>query len=104
MRKFANGKRYWKVRDHYHFIDKDRGTAHSISNLDFNVPTDISVVFHNGSNYDYDFIIKELEKDFEENLNVSGKIQKKPKLFLFQYKKKLQILISMVTKYIVTIS
>ena len=62
------------------------------------MPTDISVVFHNGSNYDYHFIIKELENGFEDNLNVLGKIQKKAKLFPFQYKKKLQVLISMVTK------
>ena len=35
-------------------------TAHSICNLKFNVPNKISVVFHNGSNYDYQFIIKEV--------------------------------------------
>ena len=34
-------------------------TAHSICNLKFNVPNEIPVVYHNGSNYDYHFIIKE---------------------------------------------
>ena len=29
-------------------------------NLKFNVPNEIPVVFHNGSNYDYHFIVKEL--------------------------------------------
>ena len=30
---------------------------------------DIYVVFHNGSNYDYHFIIKELAKEFEGTFN-----------------------------------
>ena len=50
---------YQKVRDHGHFACKCRGPAHNICNLKFNVPNEISVLFHNGSNYDYHFIIKE---------------------------------------------
>ena len=42
------------------------------------------VVFHNGSNYDYDFIIKKLANEFEGKLNILGKIQKCTKLSLFQ--------------------
>ena len=53
-------KNYWKVRDHCHCTGKYRGAAHSICNLNFNIPNKIPVVFHNGSNYDYHFIIKEL--------------------------------------------
>ena len=30
------------------------------------------MVFHNGSAYDYHFIIKELAEEFENNLNVWG--------------------------------
>ena len=30
----------------------------------YKVPKEISVVFHNGSTYDYHFIIKELDKEF----------------------------------------
>ena len=41
------------------------GVAHSICNLEFNVPNEIPVVFHRGSNYDYHFIIKELVNEFE---------------------------------------
>ena len=59
LKPFANDANYWKV------IDKNRGAAHSICNLKFNVPNEISVVFHNGSNYDYHFIIKELANEFE---------------------------------------
>ena len=49
---------YHKLRDHCHYRGKYRGAAHSICNLKFNVPNEIPVVFHNGSNYDYHFIIK----------------------------------------------
>ena len=47
------------------FTGKYRGAAHSICNLKFNVLNEISVVFHNGSNYGYHFIIKELADEFE---------------------------------------
>ena len=40
--------------------------AHSIYNLEYSVPKNVPVAFHNGSNYDYHFIIKELEKEFEK--------------------------------------
>ena len=65
-KKFAKDKNCRKVRDHCHYTGKYRGAAHSICNLKFNVPNEISVVFHNGSNYDYHFIIKELANEFEE--------------------------------------
>ena len=47
------------------FRGKYRGAAHSIYNLRFNVPNKIPVVFHNGSNYDYHFSIKELANKLE---------------------------------------
>ena len=51
---------YRKVRDHYHYTGKYTGAAHIRCNLKFNAPNEIPVVFHMGSNSDYDFIIKEL--------------------------------------------
>ena len=54
---------YRKVRDHCHYAGKYRG--HSICNLKFKVPNEISIVFHNGSKYDYHFIMKELANEFE---------------------------------------
>ena len=57
--KNPKGKNYQNVRHHCHYTGKSRGTAHSICNLKFNVPNEITVTFHNGSNYDYHFIIKE---------------------------------------------
>ena len=53
------------VRDHYHFTGKYRPAVHSICNLNFHVPSEISVLFQNSSNYDYHFIIKELANNFE---------------------------------------
>ena len=38
---------------------------HGICNLRYNVPKEIPIVFHNGSNYGYHFIIKELAEEFE---------------------------------------
>ena len=57
---FANDKNYRKVRDNWHCTGKYRGAAHSICILKFDVPNEIPVVFHSGSNYDCYFIIKEL--------------------------------------------
>ena len=48
-----------KVRHNCNFTGKYRGAAHRICYLQFNVPNEIAIGFHNGSNYDYHFIIKE---------------------------------------------
>ena len=60
-----NNKNYHKVKDHCHYNGKYRGATHDICNLRYNVPKTIPVVFHNGSTYDYHFIIKELAEEFE---------------------------------------
>ena len=65
LKKQDKSKYNIKVRDHSHYGGKYRGAAHSICNLKFNVSNVIPVVFNNGSNYDYHFIIKGLENDFE---------------------------------------
>ena len=72
LKKFVNDKDYRKVRDHCHYTGKYRGAAHSICNSKFNVPNEFPVVFHNGSNYDYHFIIKELAKSLIEKLECLG--------------------------------
>ena len=58
-------KLYHKVRDHCHYMGKFRGAAHHICNLRCQTPREISVVFQNGSTYDYHFISKQLAKEFE---------------------------------------
>ena len=58
----ANDKKYCKVKDHCHLTGKYRGAAHNICNLRYKITKKIPIVFHNGSKYDYHFIIKELLK------------------------------------------
>ena len=41
---------------------------HSICNLKYSVPKEIPIVFHNGSNYDYHIVIKELAEKFKKHL------------------------------------
>ena len=98
LKRFDKDKDCQKVRDHCHYTIEYRGAAHSICNSKFNVPNKISVVFDNGSNYDYHFIIKELENELRDNLNVLVKTKKSAKLFQFQSKRKSQRSIEMVTK------
>ena len=65
--KYAKYEKYSRGRDHCHYTRKYRGAAHSNlkCNVKFNVPNGIPVVFHNLSNYDYHFILKELAEEFE---------------------------------------
>ena len=50
-------------RDHY--TGEYRGAAHSICNIKYIIPKEITTIFHNGSNYHYHFIMKELAEEFE---------------------------------------
>ena len=52
--------KYRTVRDHCHYTGKYIGAAHSICNLRYKTRNEILIVFHNGSTYDYHFIIKKL--------------------------------------------
>ena len=47
-----------------------RRAAYSICNLKYNEPKNIYIVFHNGFNYDYHFIIQKLAEEFKKNLLV----------------------------------
>ena len=53
-------KKYRKVWDHCHYTGAYRCAAHSICNLKYIICEEISIIFHNKSNYDYHFIIKRL--------------------------------------------
>ena len=61
-----------KVRDHCHFTGKYRGAAHNTCNLRYKTPKNIPVIFHNGSTYDYHFIIKVLACKFDVNFECLG--------------------------------
>ena len=48
-----------KVRDHCHYTGLYRGSAHSLCNLRYKIPSYIPVVFHNLSEYDAHLFIRE---------------------------------------------
>ena len=54
-----------KVRDHCYYTGKYRDTAHSKCNLNYKIVKEIPVLFHNGSVYDYHFVIKYLAREFK---------------------------------------
>ena len=60
-----NNKKYHKVGDHCHYTEKYREAVHDICNRRYKIPKEIPVIFHNGSTYDYHFIIKDLAVEFE---------------------------------------
>ena len=69
----------------------------------YKVPKEIPVVFHNGSTYDYHFIIKELVKEFEGNFECLGENTEKYITFSVPLKKKIEnknIEITYKTKFI----
>ena len=65
-------RKYHKVKDHCHYTGKYRGAAHDIYSLRYKIPKEIPVVFHNGSTYEYHFIIKEVAKEFEREFECLG--------------------------------
>ena len=70
--KYLEDKKYRKVREYCHDTGKYKGATHSISNLKYSLPKVIPIVFHNGSNYDYHFIIKDLAEEFKKQLTYLG--------------------------------
>ena len=78
-----------KVRDHCHFTGKYRGAAHNKCNLRYKIPKNIPVIFHNGSTYDYHFIIKELACEFEGNFECLGENTEKYITFSVPIKKRI---------------
>ena len=76
-----------KVRDHCHYTGKYRGVAHRICNLRYKIQKQIPVVFHNGSSYDYHFIIKQLAREFKGSFECLGENTEKYITFSVPMKK-----------------
>ena len=79
-----------KVRDHCHFTGKYRGAAYNTCNLRYKIPKNIPVIFHNGSTYDYHFIIKELACEFDGNFECLGENTEKYITFSVPIKKRIE--------------
>ena len=82
-------KKYREVKDHCHYTGKYRGTAHDICNLRYKIPKEIPVVFHNGSTFDYHFIIKELAEEFQGEFECLGENTEKYSTFSVPIKKEI---------------
>ena len=80
-------KLYQKVRDHCHYTEKFRGTAHSICNLTYKVQREIPIIIHDGSKYDYHFIVKELAEEFNGQFECLGENTEKYITFSVPIKK-----------------
>ena len=80
---------YNKVKYHCHYNGKYRGAPHDISNLRYKTPRETPVVFHNGSTYDYHFIIKELVEEFEGQFECLGENAEKFITFSVPIKKQI---------------
>ena len=78
-----------KVKGHCHYTGKFRGVAHNICNLRCKSPKAIPVVFHDGSAYDYPFIIKQLAKEFDSQFECLGENTEKYITFSVPIKKEL---------------
>ena len=57
--------------------------------MKYSVPKKIPIVFYNGSNYDYLFIIKELAEEFKKQFTFSGENTEKNINFTIAIKKEL---------------
>ena len=79
----------WKNID-FPSTSKDWNAAHNICNLRYKVPKEIPIVLHNGSTYDYHFIIKELVKEFNGNFECLGENTEKYITFSVPIKKKIK--------------
>ena len=85
-----NDEKNYKVKDHCHYTGKYRGAAHNICNLRYKILKEIPIVFHNGSIYDYHFIIKELVKEFDGNFEFLGENTEKYITFSVPIKKEIR--------------
>ena len=83
-------EKHHKIKDHCHYTEKYRGAAHNICNLKYRIPKEISIVFQNGSTYDYHFIIKKLVKEFDGNFKCLGEKTEKYITFSVPLKKEIK--------------
>ena len=73
---YGKDEKYFNVQVHCYFTGKYGCATHSIYNLEYSVPIKNPIVFHNGSNNDYRFILKDLAEEFEKKIIVWKKLHK----------------------------
>ena len=70
-------KKYRQDGDHCHYKGECRGAAQSIFNLKYSAHKQILMAFHNGFNYDYHFITKELAEELKKQFTCLGETTQK---------------------------
>ena len=86
-------KNILKIRDQCHYTDEYRDAAHSTCNLGF-ISKDILIIFHDGSNYNYHVIRKELAKELAGKFSCLRKIKEKYVTFLVPIKSEIETISS----------
>ena len=79
--------KHYKTKDHWYYTRKYIGAAHVACSKKYKTPKEITLVFHNGSTYDYHFIIKELAKEFKGQFECLGENTEKNITFSVPIKK-----------------
>ena len=87
-----------KADDHCYCTGEYRSTANNVCNLKYSVPKKIPIVFHNRSNYDYNFIIKVLAEKFKKQFPCLGETTGKYISFTDPIEKEVKELIKMEKK------
>ena len=66
----------WKIKNNVkldrHYTGEYRGAVHSICNLKYSVRNKTPIAVHNGFDYDYHCIIKELAEEFKKLFTCLG--------------------------------
>ena len=83
-------KKYYKVKKYCYYTGKYKGAAHNNCSLKYKVQKEIPIVFHNGSTYDYHFLIKELVNEFDGNSECLGENTEKYITFSVPIKKEIR--------------
>ena len=96
--KYIKDKKYCKVRYHCHYTDGQRDTAHSICNLKYNMPKEITVIPYTGLPITMILSNQNQQKKFTDSLLVQEKIMKNKYSFMYQQIKKLQELMEIEKK------
>ena len=89
---YDEDKNYCKVKHYCYFTGKYKDACHKICRSKCKSLKEIPIVFHNGSTYDYHFIINELAASFKEygNFECLGEKSAKYITFSVPFKKDLK--------------
>ena len=94
----------YKVREHCHYTGKYRGAACNICSLLYKIKKEIFIVFHNGTNYDYHFVIKLQAEEIKGQFKCLQENAEKYIAFLVSIEKEIKKTTKMEKKFTKTIS